>query len=66
MTRVHQLLSAAGPYDAVSGQALAWQSVLARRGLAGDVYAVYVDPRAAHAVRPIVQLAAAAGDLPGP
>ena len=63
MTRVHQLLSAAGPYDAVSGQALAWQSVLARRGLAGDVYAVYVDPRAAHAVRPIEQLDAAAGDL---
>ena len=63
LTRVHQLLSAAGPYDAVSGQALAWQRVLAQRGLAGDVHAVYRDPRAAGEIRPIEQLDAAAGDL---
>jgi len=54
VTRVHQLLSAAGPYDAVSGQALAWRQVLAGQGLEGDVYAVYVDPRSE--VKPIEQL----------
>ncbi len=63
MTRVHQLLSAAGPYDAVSAQALAWQRVLAERGLTGDVHAVYLDPRAAGPIRPIEQLDAAADDL---
>ncbi len=61
MTRVHQVLSAAGPYDAVSGQALAWRRVLAEHGLPGDVHAVYVDPRAD--VKPIEQLRAEAGDL---
>lgn len=61
MTRVHQLLSAAGPYDAVSGQALAWQRVLAERGLPGDVHAVYVDPRSE--AKPIEQLEPAADDL---
>ena len=61
MTRVHQVLSAAGPYDAVSGQALAWRRVLAENGLPGDVHAVYVDPRAD--VKPIEQLQPEAGDL---
>lgn len=61
MTRVHQVLSAAGPYDAVSGQALAWRRVLAEHGLPGDVHAVYVDPRAD--VKPIEQLKPEAGDL---
>ncbi len=61
MTRVHQVLSAAGPYDAVSGQALAWRRVLAEHGLPGDVHAVYVDPRAD--VKPIEQLRPQAGDL---
>jgi glycosyltransferase involved in cell wall biosynthesis len=61
VTRVHQLLSAAGPYDAVSGQALAWQRVLAGHGLAGDVHAVYVDPRSG--VKPIEQLDAGSDDL---
>lgn len=45
MTRVHQALSAAGPYDAVSGQAVAWSALLERWGMAGGVYAAAVDPR---------------------
>jgi glycosyltransferase involved in cell wall biosynthesis len=61
LTRVHQLLSAAGPYDAVSGQALAWQRVLAEHGLPGDAHAVYVDPRAD--VKPIEQLEPGPDDL---
>jgi glycosyltransferase involved in cell wall biosynthesis len=45
VSRVHQVLSGAGPYDAVSGQALGWRALLERWGMAGGVYADAIDPR---------------------
>ena len=63
MTRAHQVLSAAGPYDAVTGQALAWRELLARRGLEGEVFADAIDPRMRRAVRDVARLEPAADDL---
>lgn len=62
MRRVHQVLSAAGPYDAVTGQAIAWRALLERWGMAGSVYADVVDPRVRD-VEPIGRLEPAPGDL---
>jgi L-malate glycosyltransferase len=55
--RVHQLLSGAGPYDAITNQALAWRSILAERGWAGDVLAAHRDPAIGSAVRDADDLA---------
>jgi glycosyltransferase involved in cell wall biosynthesis len=63
VTRVHQILSGAGPYDAVSGQAQAWRELLGERGMAGGVYADAIDPRAARTVDPLKRLRPRAGDL---
>ena len=63
MTRVHQILSGAGPYDAVSGQAQAWRELLAGRDMAGGVYADAIDPRAARSVEPLKRLQPRSGDL---
>jgi glycosyltransferase involved in cell wall biosynthesis len=41
---VHQLLSGAGPYDAITNQALAWQRMLAEEGIDGEVLAAQLDP----------------------
>jgi L-malate glycosyltransferase len=62
VTRVHQVLSAAGPYDAVSGQALAWRDLLARRGTAGRIHADAIDPRA-RGVDPLSRLEPGPDDL---
>jgi L-malate glycosyltransferase len=43
--RIHQLLSAAGPYDAVTRQALAYNDLFASWGIAGDIYASAIEPR---------------------
>ncbi|WP_217922568.1 glycosyltransferase family 4 protein [Miltoncostaea oceani] len=51
MTRVHQLLAAAAPGDAVTGQALAWADLLARWGHTGDIVAEHVHPDLAGRVR---------------
>jgi L-malate glycosyltransferase len=59
--RVHHLLSGAGPYDAVTNQALAWQRILAAAGHDGDVYAATVDRGLDGAVHPLATL----GDRPG-
>ncbi len=56
-SRVQQLLSGAGPYDAVTNQALAWQRILAAAGHGGDVYAATFDPQLGDAVRPAETLA---------
>jgi glycosyltransferase involved in cell wall biosynthesis len=55
--RVQQLLSGAGPFDAITNQALAWQRILAATGREGDVYAASFDPRLDGAVRPAESLA---------
>jgi glycosyltransferase involved in cell wall biosynthesis len=62
VTRVHQVLSSAGPYDAVSGQALGWRDLLARRGMAGGVHADAIDPRVS-GVDPLSRLDPGPDDL---
>jgi glycosyltransferase involved in cell wall biosynthesis len=62
VTRVHQVLSGAGPYDAVSGQALAWLELLGQWEMAGDVFADAIDPRS-RGVRPLGRLDPAPEDL---
>lgn len=44
---VHQLLSGAGPFDAVSGQALAFRRLFREWGWGGEDVAAAMDPRAA-------------------
>ena len=62
MTRVHQVLSGAGPYDAVSGQAQAWHALLEEWGMAGGIYADAIDPRA-NGVAPLGKLRPEPDDL---
>jgi len=50
---VHQVLSGAGPHDAVTTQARAFRSLFAEWGWGGDVFAGHIDPRIASEVRPL-------------
>ena len=63
MTAVHQVLSSAGPYDAVSVQAQLWRRLLSERGYGGADHAVAIDPRARGAFAPVKALRPAPGDL---
>src|SRR2546423_4995422 len=58
--RVAQLLSAAGPHDAVTNQALAYARMMRSWSIDGHVYATVVVPELKRKVRPASQLA---GDL---
>jgi glycosyltransferase involved in cell wall biosynthesis len=60
---VHQLLAAAAPADAVTGQALAWRRVLAAGGVGGEIYAEHVHPALAGRVRPLEELARDGGPV---
>jgi glycosyltransferase involved in cell wall biosynthesis len=60
--RVHQLIAAAAPGDAVTGQALAWQGILRGWGADGAILAEHVHPELEGAVR---WLGARGGDLDG-
>jgi len=62
VTRVHQALSGAGPYDAVTAQALRWRELLAGRGYEGGVFAGAIDPRAGD-VQPLARLDPRPADL---
>jgi glycosyltransferase involved in cell wall biosynthesis len=44
MTAVHQLLPAAAPYDAITGQAFAWRDLLRTWGHESEIVAEYVHP----------------------
>lgn len=61
--RVHQVLSGAGPVDAVTRQALAWRRRFDAWGWGGDDVAVHIDPRMNGAVAPLASFAPAAGDV---
>ena len=61
--RIHQLLSAAGPYDAVTGQALAYNDVFAKWGIAGDIYASAIEPRLPEPVHALHRLDPGPEDL---
>ena len=62
MTRIHQLLSGAGPVDAVTNQALAYRRLFESWGMAGEVHAGAIEPRAS-GVKPLKALEPAAEDL---
>jgi glycosyltransferase involved in cell wall biosynthesis len=61
--RVHQILSGAGPYDAVSVQARLWRELLRARGFGGGDHAAVVDPRAREHFEPLERLNPGDGDL---
>ncbi len=63
MSRIHQVLSGAGPVDAVTGQALEYRRAFESWGMAGGVHAAYVEPAVRGAVEPLERLEPAAGDL---
>jgi glycosyltransferase involved in cell wall biosynthesis len=44
MREVHQLLPAAVPYDAITGQAFAWRDLLVRWGCTSEIVAEHVHP----------------------
>ncbi|HVS29203.1 MAG TPA: glycosyltransferase [Solirubrobacteraceae bacterium] len=60
---VHQLLSGAGPVDAVTGQARQFRDLFDRWGWRGGDFAAYLDPRMDGAVAPLSGLVAGPGDL---
>ncbi len=61
--RIHQLLSAAGPYDAVTRQALAFNDLFASWGVSGDIYASAIEPRLPEPVHALHRLDPAPADL---
>ena len=56
MTTVHQVLAAAGPYDAVSGQALAWRRLLGEAGYGGADFVAHGDPRTPAGFEPFAEM----------
>lgn len=63
MSAVHQALSGAGPVDAVTGQALMAQRLLAEWGHDGRIYADAIDPSIAGRVEPLVDFAPKPDDV---
>ena len=61
--RVHQVLSGAGRYDAVTTQAIAFRALFTAWGWGGRDVAANIDPRVAGEIAPIATLQPAAGDL---
>ena len=61
--KVHQLLSGAGPVDAVTNQARAYRRLFDRWGWGGGDHAVYVDPRAGGDFAPLEKLAPECDDV---
>jgi L-malate glycosyltransferase len=60
---VHQLLSGAGPVDAVTNQARAYRRLFRRWGWGGGDHAVHVDPRAGKDFSPLAKLSPGADDV---
>lgn len=56
MTAVHQAVAGAGPYDAVTGQALAWRRLLGAAGYGGADHAAAIDPRLREGFSPLDDL----------
>src|SRR6266536_5425824 len=63
VTRVHQLLSGAGPVDAVTNQARLYRRLFSCWGWGGSDVAVHVDPRAGRDIRPFEELQPAGDDV---
>ncbi len=60
---VHQILSGAGPYDAVTTQALAFRALFAGWGWGGRDVAAEIDPRVGSKISPLRALDAKPGDV---
>ena len=55
--RIDQAVGSAGPYDAVTGQALAYRDLLRERlGAGGEIYAPDQAPGADSSIRPLGEL----------
>lgn len=63
MTRIHQVLSGAGPVDAVTSQAFAYADAFRSWGMDGGVYAGAIEPAVRSRVEPVARLRPAADDL---
>jgi glycosyltransferase involved in cell wall biosynthesis len=61
--KVHQVLSGAGPFDAVTTQALAFRALFAGWGWGGRDVAVEIDPRIGSKIAPLRALDAVPGDV---
>ncbi|HUR87420.1 MAG TPA: glycosyltransferase [Solirubrobacteraceae bacterium] len=60
---VHQILSGAGPYDAVTTQALAFRALFSAWGWGGRDVAAEIDPRIGHRIAPLRTLDASGRDV---
>ncbi|HEV2060190.1 MAG TPA: hypothetical protein VGR11_12605, partial [Solirubrobacteraceae bacterium] len=60
---VHQVLSGAGPYDAVTMQALAFRDRFGAWGWGGRDVAAEIDPRIGDRIAPLRSLDAGDGDV---
>ena len=60
---VHQVLSGAGPFDAVTNEALAFRACFGRWGWGGGDYSYAIDPRMNGSVRPLTALDPGPGDV---
>lgn len=60
---VHQVLSGAGPYDAVTTQTFAFRALFAAWGWGGRDVAAEIDPRVGSKIAPLRSLDAGAGDV---
>jgi L-malate glycosyltransferase len=63
VTRIHQVLSGAGPIDAVTTQAFEYRRAFETWGMAGGVFAAAIEPAVRAQVEPIDRLQPDAGDL---
>jgi L-malate glycosyltransferase len=63
VTRIHQVLSGAGPVDAVTSQAFAYRRAFESWGMAGGVFAAAIEPALRGEVEPVARLKAERGDL---
>ncbi|MEJ7797008.1 MAG: glycosyltransferase [Solirubrobacteraceae bacterium] len=61
--RIHQVLSGAGPYDAVTTQAFAFRMLFGAWGWSGRDVAAEIDPRVGARIAPLRSLHAAPGDV---
>jgi L-malate glycosyltransferase len=63
VTRIHQVLSGAGPVDAVTTQAFEYRNAFRDWGMDGDVHAAAIEPAVRAQVQPLAELNAAPDDL---
>ena len=63
MTRIHQVLSGAGPVDAVTTQAFEYRSAFRDWGMEGDIHAAAIEPAVRAQVQPLSELHAGPDDL---